>query len=804
MSVQDLFGNMPVRVKQRPADEAGLRVREREWVSLCKHITGIILAWHCPITLTMKATGRAQVFRIKCQSLQQDSMSRLAPKAHRSFDSVLIRSILSQGTGVDPSGWDSWIKTSARTPFTTIRAVISLEPAPSKDIQFMCLGIHHISHGHGYNVLYEEVNRLFANSSFGAKEELDDTDALDGAEKKNSRRRAQDAFTKKQLRGGGKGADRWPMFFIRIELNSERSRLMRHNTDGTGRSNELSAIISVLSAMVTGFLTEHHFRPHKLRSSRSSGSRPTALRLPDATSKTRRYNPEEGSLTQVSRDPQERSTFDSWSRIRSSTKCGGPPNIYNLQTKSRITPTQIVLAPPKANSLKALPETSNTLLPTSVIGKFIPTQAQHDQNTEVEDNLMTWTDPISKSQASVNTRTGFIVETTAKGKLVSTDQCTPQTGVRREASLCLSRGLRNDPRTFLKPREGTWAKSFLETWENPVFQRTEEAIPQVTLGELGAEGSCCRKGSYSDFKQSFKTPMSSLEAKLAKSSLRNATVISQVDTKFILVKLSAADANESSTSETDELLVLVDQHAADERIKVEGLLVGLCQRPSESLRSFESPLGFRSAINMTHLPKPVQFELRAKEFAIFKRHASHFAKWGILYDLILTYGESPGAEPRNTCRLIILTLPPSIAERCRTEPKLLIELLRGEAWKMEASENQIHQSSTGSKCTTDGEPTWLRLVHSCPQGILDMINSRSCRSAIMFNDELSTSECRALIKKLSKCRFPFQCAHGRPSMVPLVAMGVSGNLHDQGDSLDMYKGREGVDFKDAWTAWALE
>lgn len=38
----------------------------------------------------------------------------------------------------------------------------------------------------------------------------------------------------------------------------------------------------------------------------------------------------------------------------------------------------------------------------------------------------------------------------------------------------------------------------------------------------------------------------------------------------------------------------------------------------------------------------------------------------------------------------------------------------------------------------------------------------------MFNDVLSREECWDLIQRLSRCSFPFQCAHGRPSMAPLI------------------------------------
>lgn len=40
----------------------------------------------------------------------------------------------------------------------------------------------------------------------------------------------------------------------------------------------------------------------------------------------------------------------------------------------------------------------------------------------------------------------------------------------------------------------------------------------------------------------------------------------------------------------------------------------------------------------------------------------------------------------------------------------------------------------------------------------------------MFEDRLSHDQCDRLIQQLSQTRFPFMCAHGRPSMVPLVIL----------------------------------
>jgi DNA mismatch repair protein MLH3 len=61
------------------------------------------------------------------------------------------------------------------------------------------------------------------------------------------------------------------------------------------------------------------------------------------------------------------------------------------------------------------------------------------------------------------------------------------------------------------------------------------------------------------------------------------------------------------------------------------------------------------------------------------------------------------------------------------------------------------------------------------------LNSRACRSALMFNDELSKEQCRTIISRLSECAFPFQCAHGRPSLIPLVDLGMLGTFGDRVD-----------------------
>jgi len=45
----------------------------------------------------------------------------------------------------------------------------------------------------------------------------------------------------------------------------------------------------------------------------------------------------------------------------------------------------------------------------------------------------------------------------------------------------------------------------------------------------------------------------------------------------------------------------------------------------------------------------------------------------------------------------------------------------------------------------------------------------------MFNDKLSKEECQRLVDEVARTKFPFICAHGRNSMVPLVYLEGDGD-----------------------------
>lgn len=71
----------------------------------------------------------------------------------------------------------------------------------------------------------------------------------------------------------------------------------------------------------------------------------------------------------------------------------------------------------------------------------------------------------------------------------------------------------------------------------------------------------------------------------------------------------------------------------------------------------------------------------------------------------------------------------------------------------------------------------------------------------MFNDPLTLDQCHQLLGRLSKCAFPFQCAHGRPSMVPVADLRPSPSALGHLTSHDLQgKDRDGT-FGQAFRRW---
>ncbi|KAI4236290.1 MAG: hypothetical protein LQ349_002627 [Xanthoria aureola] len=816
VEVHDLFGNMPVRVKQRGLTSSYEKEHQRQWETIRKSIVGSLLAWHTPVAVVVRGPGVYKNIILRNKNVQS-ARDREDCRLSRPLDPVYLGSVLSQAGYIEPDVRETWIKTTARTPFMTIRGLFSLRPVPSKRIQFLSLGIRYLSPDTGASILYNEINDVFALSSFGTLENPSENEICT-RKKSKDRRYKQDGPTNKQLRGTGKGVDRWPMFVIRIEMEDDVTSKDLAGQDILERESTLASIVKVLGAMTTGFLNDHHFRPRTRQDRRrpgskqntlgvlenhQSGAKASASQSPSSVT-THLSQPRSSRETQTARfgddslsggvqlpkvflDPgRYAEAFSGWSRIKSGTTRGVGDGCLDVKTK--VQPPQTTQRPiPSVRS---------------------PQEALQGEPSElISEDTFTWINPVTKVPSVLNSRTGQSVLHVAKRPLADNTDGTCEEGALHRVKG--TTGIDKLPRcasTSVVLKADSWVGSFLKAWNNPVFSpATEQAIPQVSFEGPALETPNVLHGrhrvcSHRDIEKAFTEASTTLpSSKLSKTGLLNARIISQVDKKFILV-LTDPDHASSTTSSAHQILALIDQHAADERIRIEALLAELYTPPSPETLGLNPAPG----IATTLLRQPIAFPIKIQEHRLFDAHAHHFARWGILYELSKPSETASSKFDTTTC-IMVRYLPLVIAERCRLEPKLLIELIRREVWKLEEDgrSTQTPKATASTTPNTDqpnGSPaSWLTQLTTCPPGIIEMLNSRACRSAIMFNDELTHRECETLVARLAACQFPFQCAHGRPSMVPLVAVGQDGS--GKGKIGGWEEEKERGTFTDAWKAW---
>lgn len=794
--VRNLFGNMPVRVKQRALlDEA---VENAESSALVLGVIAYQLAWKKPVTIRILNNRTGKVVNLQPKTGRGDVAGKTHTATMSNLDYTL--SLLTQASLIAVNSWQSWVPISAMTSSVKIKGAISLDPCPTKHYQFIAVDIRPILHEARNNVLYDEINRLFQNSRFGVMD-----DAYDEAEimrRSKDRRYKQDGMTNKLLKHSTKGVDRWPMFDLHID-HAPTDHLSSSQTK-TVELAELQSILKVTAAMTTQWLAEHGFRPRRktlnsksaaeinaqTSSSQTAASsvvlttdglqsespknvgRPLKVSSTNAAvvrSSSRSLRAKDTSLSKDNTSEKinkPSSMFQTWSRIKS----GRPGILAETTTKNKVL-TDVVAPPhehhPNSPSLAALEDPDP-----------IPDISIAAENDQTQDTWTTWQDPDTCQLFRLNTRSGLLVPAqrprSAPGMSNNSDLSIGMTS-RPSTSSSLRLESRAQGRSD-KSQHSPWLKNLAHHWENPVFQTAEQPVEHVSLAALENDhiGQCTHNHDQAG---------SSLaqESRLSAHNLRKAKLISQLDNKFILIKMPTGcrTMSEENTkmSSDDDLLVIVDQHAADERCKVEELLSQLCAYTTAAI-PLRSNLGHEPQIRTTRLDTAIIFETSAAEAEMLKKHAAYFAKWGILYDILPIRDTADTIKVIPKSKIVIRTLPPVIVERCTAEPRLIIELLRAEAWQR-GTKSKHFSHATPALPDVESASRWLKEIGDCPKGILEMVNSRACRSAIMFNDVLNMEECKALVGNLAQCTFPFQCAHGRPSMVPLVSMPTFNRLQER-------------------------
>ncbi|KAH4196183.1 hypothetical protein HBI06_173950 [Parastagonospora nodorum] len=783
VTVRNLFGNLPVRVKQRSKAAEHRSEHDRLWEKLKSSVAALLLSWSGSVSLRVQdAQNRIRFAFNTSNSWLAAREKRLANSHPPSSHLTCMLAILTQANYISVTQWPTWIPVSASTPSLSIQGVISLEPAPTRSIQFISLGIRPLSADGENNELYNQVNRLFRHSSFGIEEEhvVSEPDKDRQSSDKRLNRRRQFKMRK--------GVDRYPMFHLRIALREGMPAGCAED-ELVGEETNLQAVVEVLGAMIVQWLKAHHFSPVSDRPNRksagasvnvpvlssedgptSSGAGPPeassrdSLRRVDFEARNLDAKPTLGKKRKRSR-PSEcnvekpgNRAFAEWSRIKS-----GKTDFFNI-------PATLQIPEPRAGTMTQ-----------QKIGAF--------DNDNVDESLV-WVDPTTKKAHVLNARTGCVMPLSSTRP--ATHPFTSPLGMPHAPS---KPSLRLAPKTAAVGQT-PWLDGILQTWTNPVFrtneQRIEQILPQDDKGH-NLHHQCC--SAPKDAAQ-FAHPLT--KARLSKECLVSAEVLAQVDKKFILVKMRTRPDENPKHDAARPLLVLIDQHAADERIRVEALLRELCSPMDTHCSGYQSKLGHRALVGSVMLENPPKFTVSRQEQLHFATYADRFASWGILFDFVDSATNSvkvvTSEEPSRL--LCVTALPPGISERCQADAQLLISFLRTAVWKYA---NDLSLSTETSLPQPSQPLDWIGRLGHCPEGLVDIINSRACRSAIMFNDELDMHQSRGLVQKLATCAFPFVCAHGRPSMVPL---GDIGSFAENTQALSLALQSDRSNFVHAWKHWA--
>lgn len=674
VTVNDLFGNMPVRVKSRALALQKPDELERAWEDLKQLLAAVMLANDHLTKLIVSDSRRRVTIRPQAQGQRTED----------ELDVYRVSSIIAQASLANVQGSD-WNVVSASVPDFSIHAAICLQPNPTKKVQFISLGKVPVFPRNSTNVLYSEINRLFATSDFGTLGSGGGSFEKDHTSTKMA----------------PKAVNKWPMFYIRIDTNIFRE--WDDDEIAPESDKSIQHILDVLTAMVNEFLTQHDLRPRAGKrkrkgpsqagqeSSREPGGYGQAggsRGLEDHASQSGSTEETLGQLKLPSFRKPVSQSFGDWSRVKSAKDL--LPGKLPLRNHA---------GPPEGN----------------------------EQSPAIGDSTskrMPWTDPYTGQTHMVNSRTG------QSGGLTHDRAWSSGMQTKRVSN-------RGRPTSILST--DSWVGNVLKDWENPAFSRPEQPINSID-GRHGLETlhKCADLCGLDTVK------ISKFRGKLWKQHLEEAEVIAQVDRKFILAKLAASPGDDTG------VLVLIDQHAADERCRVEGLFEELFT-------------GDRGQVQ-TIAVDPIVFQVPVTEKSLLQRHRRFFQSWGIGY----------GVEQASTDVCVsVHSLPALVAERCRTEPTLASDLIRREIWKREEHGNPPDQKTQIRHRSPGATVTWAERLSTCPQGLIDMMNSRACRTAIMFNDELDILECQTLVAQLARCLFPFQCAHGRPSLVPVLDMQAS-------------------------------
>lgn len=222
-----------------------------------------------------------------------------------------------------------------------------------------------------------------------------------------------------------------------------------------------------------------------------------------------------------------------------------------------------------------------------------------------------------------------------------------------------------------------------------------------------------------------------LSLTIHKSDFAKMKIVGQFNLGFILaVRASSSSTSDSAPATSDDLLI-IDQHASDEKYNFERLQAS-------------------TTVQSQRLVRPKPLSLTAVEEEIVIEHLPALEANGFIVSI------SPDAPVGSRCHLVSLPLSRETTFSLSDLDELITLLA-------DAPRGQVPR----------------------PSKVRRMFAMRACRSSVMIGRTLTRKQMGRLVCNMGEIEKPWNCPHGRPTMRHLAALGAwEGAAWKEGDGVE--------------------
>ncbi|OON15079.1 MutL dimerization domain protein [Opisthorchis viverrini] len=220
---------------------------------------------------------------------------------------------------------------------------------------------------------------------------------------------------------------------------------------------------------------------------------------------------------------------------------------------------------------------------------------------------------------------------------------------------------------------------------------------------------------------------------LSSTDLKQCQLIGYIDNKVVLLRLRVDQGGKTGWH-----IIAVDQHAAHERILLEQLesqweTVAKTKNDSTGISTVRCAVKF--------------YGLRGKSLRqCYENHPDAL-------NSLKSFGLELELDPKDSTSIRAISIPEIFTRSGNL-------CTRAEADVFKFFKTFAESYKMGRK----------KLFNHLREVIHPHLQKRACNSAVRFGDPLKEFEIKELIHRLSDCRLPFQCAHGRPTCVILSTL----------------------------------